>query len=56
MPADLIAEFCRALYVDPIAHFKLAQIGNTQRLFHQVKADVIAVNVGHRQTTTIVCN
>ena len=56
MPADLIAEFRRAFDVDHIAHHQLTEIGNTQRLFHQVKANTITVNLCHRQTAAIVCN
>ena len=56
MPANLIAEFCRTLNVNHIPDLKVAQVGDTQRLFHQIEAYVITVDFGYRQTTAIVGN
>jgi hypothetical protein len=39
MPADFITEFRRTLDVNFIPDLNIAEIGNPQRLFHQIKAD-----------------
>ena len=54
MPADFITEFRRPLDVNFIPDLNIAEIGNPQRLFHEIKADARAVDVGHRQTATVV--
>jgi len=54
VPADFVAETCRSLHVHDAAHLELAQIGQTQRLAHQVKAGQLALKRRHGQTATVM--
>ncbi|MOA18709.1 hypothetical protein D3C78_1390460 [compost metagenome] len=56
MTANFIAKFCRAFNVYRIAFDQFTQIRDTQRLFHQIKANTITVNLRYRQTATVVRN
>ncbi|SLN98020.1 Uncharacterised protein [Klebsiella quasivariicola] len=56
MPANFVAEFRRSLNVHFIADLDIAEIGNTQCLFHQIEADARAVDFSHRQAAAIIGN
>ncbi len=48
MAANFIAEFRRSLNVNQIAYLYIAQVGNAQRLFHQVEANLVAIDFRDR--------
>ncbi len=56
MSANLITEFCRTFNVNQISDLQIAQVGDTQRFFHQVEAYLVTVNFGDRQAAPIVGN